>query len=504
MISKVLTTEKLRNFYSQKKNKTISLCHGVFDLIHQGHLKHFKEIKKFSDILIVSVTSDKFAKKGDGRPYFNLADRMYVLSCLEYVDFVVESNSYSAEGIIKKIKPNFYCKGPDYKHLNKDDTKKIYIEKKAVEKNGGKLFITSDVTSSSSELINSEYIFDKKQISFLRKIKKKLDIEKVYAIFDFFKKQDVLIAGETIIDVYNHLNALNKSGKEGVLNFSESKTCTYLGGSAAVANNVSNFAKKTILLTYLGKDNHYHNFIKENLSKSIKFKFIKKKNSPTIEKKRYLDEGSNHKLFGIYKHNDSFLDKIQERYLIKEINKLSKNTLILLYDYGHGFFTKNLISKFSTKKSFKSINAQLNSSSLGYHSIHKYKSYNLVTMNESELRFEMRDRSTDLRSLIKLFAKKNKANFYLLTMGKKGAIIYNRKKSKFAFAPAFGKKIVDKVGAGDSMIPIISICLANKIDEDIALLFGSVFAAESIKFEANNYNLEKIKLIDTIKTMLKV
>lgn len=504
MIAKIITAEKLKKFNFQKKKRVISLCHGVFDLIHQGHLKHFKEIKKFSDILIVSVTSDKFSKKGDGRPYFNLNDRMYVLSCLEYVDFVVESNSYSAEKVINKIKPNFYCKGPDYKHLNKDDTKKIYIEKQAVEKNGGKLFITSNVTSSSSKLINSQYIFNKEQISFLRKIKKKLDVEKVYMIFDFFKKQDIFIAGETIIDVYNYLNALNKSGKESVLNFSETKTGTYLGGSASVANNVSNFAKRTTLLTYLGKNDDYHNFIKKNLSKTIKFKFIKKKNSPTIEKRRYLDEGSNHKLFGIYKHNDNFIEKLQEKYLIKEINKINKKTLLLLYDYGHGFFTKNLISKFSGKNCFKSINAQLNSSSLGYHSIHKYTNFNLVTMNESELRFEMRDRSTDLRSLIKSFSKKNMSDFYLLTMGKKGALIYNRKNNKFSFAPAFAKKIVDKVGAGDSMIPIISICLANKIDEDIALLFGSVFAAESIKFEANNYNLEKIKLIDTIKTMLKV
>ena len=54
------------------------------------------------------------------------------------------------------------------------------------------------------------------------------------------------------------------------------------------------------------------------------------------------------------------------------------------------------------------------------------------------------------------------------------------------------------------MIPIISICLANKVDEDIALLLGSIFAAESIKYEANNYKLDKKKLIDTIKTMLKV
>ena len=299
MISKALTIQKLKKLNYQRKNKVISLCHGVFDLIHHGHLRHFKEIKKFSDILVVSVTSDKFSKKGDGRPYFKLADRMYVLSSLEYVDFVVESNAFSAEKVINKIKPDFYCKGPDYKHLNKDDTKKIYLEKKAVEQNGGELFITSNKTSSSSQLINSEYIFDKEQILFLKKIKKKLDIKKVYKIFDFFKKQDVLIVGETIIDVYNYLNALNKSGKESVLNFSESKTGTYLGGSAAVANNVSNFAKNVSLLTYVGKNNDYLNFIKKKLSKSIKLKLIKKKTHRQLKKKGTLmtDQTINYLVF---------------------------------------------------------------------------------------------------------------------------------------------------------------------------------------------------------------
>ena len=54
------------------------------------------------------------------------------------------------------------------------------------------------------------------------------------------------------------------------------------------------------------------------------------------------------------------------------------------------------------------------------------------------------------------------------------------------------------------MIPIISICLANKVDEDIALFCLDRFLRESIKYEANNYEFDKKQLIDTIKTMLKV
>ena len=91
-------------------NKIVSLSHGVFDLIHHGHLRHFEEIKKKSDILVVSVTVDDFVKKGSGRPYFSLKDRLYALSKIELIDYIVESKSLSSVDIIKKIKPNFYIK----------------------------------------------------------------------------------------------------------------------------------------------------------------------------------------------------------------------------------------------------------------------------------------------------------------------------------------------------------------------------------------------------------
>ena len=48
----------------KKRGKKIVLCHGVFDLIHIGHINHFKKAKSFGDYLIVSITSAKFIKKG--------------------------------------------------------------------------------------------------------------------------------------------------------------------------------------------------------------------------------------------------------------------------------------------------------------------------------------------------------------------------------------------------------------------------------------------------------
>ena len=55
----------------KNKKKKIVLCHGVFDLLHLGHIKHFKSAKKFGDYLIVSITANKYVNKGPGRPIFN-------------------------------------------------------------------------------------------------------------------------------------------------------------------------------------------------------------------------------------------------------------------------------------------------------------------------------------------------------------------------------------------------------------------------------------------------
>ena len=84
-----------------KKNKKIVLCHGVFDLVHPGHLNYLKKAKQLGDILIVSVTSDKYVNKGPGRPVFDIHQRISFLADLKFVDKVYESKDYTAEKVIE-------------------------------------------------------------------------------------------------------------------------------------------------------------------------------------------------------------------------------------------------------------------------------------------------------------------------------------------------------------------------------------------------------------------
>ena len=99
---KILTeTELKRKIFEIKKNKkSISHCHGVFDLLHLGHIKHFEESKSISDILIVSLTADSFVNKGPGRPHFNQSSRLHAIASLETVDYVCLSFNTSSNKII--------------------------------------------------------------------------------------------------------------------------------------------------------------------------------------------------------------------------------------------------------------------------------------------------------------------------------------------------------------------------------------------------------------------
>ena len=75
--------KKIGNFPRKKK---VILCHGVFDIVHPGHIRHLIYAKTQCDTLIVSCTSDKYIDKGIYRPHISQRMRALNLAALELVD----------------------------------------------------------------------------------------------------------------------------------------------------------------------------------------------------------------------------------------------------------------------------------------------------------------------------------------------------------------------------------------------------------------------------------
>ena len=165
-MSKILTLDNLKLKEVKKKYKKIVLAHGVFDLLHIGHLRYLKKAKSLGDCLIVSITSDEYVNKGINRPFFNESLRMEAISQISSVNYVILSNNKNSEEIIRNIKPKFYVKGGEYKTPPKMQLKNYKDELDAMNSVGTKFKIIEDINFSSSSLINSN--FDKLNIERLK------------------------------------------------------------------------------------------------------------------------------------------------------------------------------------------------------------------------------------------------------------------------------------------------------------------------------------------------
>ena len=117
MKNKIIKINQLKKLIKKLKSqkKKIVHCHGVFDILHIGHAKHFKKAKELGDVLIVTITSDKYVKKGLDRPFFSHDLRLELLSELIPIDYLCLSDYEDSLKMIQSIKPNYYVKGNDYK-----------------------------------------------------------------------------------------------------------------------------------------------------------------------------------------------------------------------------------------------------------------------------------------------------------------------------------------------------------------------------------------------------
>ncbi len=484
--------------------KKIVLCHGVFDLLHLGHIKHFKSAKKYGDHLVVSITANKFINKGPGRPIFNQQERLDFLKELRIIDDVIISNSSSAEDVIKIVKPHYYIKGPDYKNNFKDKTKKILLEKKIVESFGGQIKYTNDEMFSSSNLINSSgYLYNEEQKKFVNKLKKRFSYNTIYNQLEKFKKLNVMIVGELIIDKYCFGEIIGKSGKEPHLVLSQKQMEYYLGGTGAIVRHISSFVKKINLLSPFGNEIFFKNLIKKNFDKNINLDLIKPdKFYKTIEKTRFVDQISNYKLFGSYilpeKNNNIF-----EKKVLDIISKKKNNfDMVLICDYGHNFLSDLIVKKIKKFKKFISVNAQINAANIGYHTVDKYYGVDSIVINENELRQELRDKTGDLKILAKKLISEKKLKKLIVTQGKNGVMMMD-KSFKMTYCPAFAKNSVDKVGAGDAMLSVTSLCLKMKMDPELTLFLGSIAAANSVETVGNKSSISFEKIDRALEYMFK-
>lgn len=483
---------------------SIIQSHGVFDLLHVGHIKHFQAAKKLGDLLVVTLTPDRFVNKGPNRPRFTESLRAEAIAALECVDYVIINHWPTAVEAINLIKPAIYVKGDEYQKSENDITGKIDDEARAITALGGKIVFTNEMTFSSSALLNEFFSpFTPEIATYLSQFKQRYHFSIINSYLEKAASLKILLVGETIIDDYRFTEVIGKAGKEPTLVAKFKHRELYAGGILAMANHLSDFCAEVTCLTYLGENKEYENIIQNSIAPNVKIIPIYKKNSPTIVKRRYLDEYLKQKLFEEYEINDDFIDGDQHSELLKTIKLLSeKSDLSIVADYGHGLLDEHAIDCLTKNAKYLAVNTQANAGNHGFNCISKYQKANYVSLASRELQLNYRQKHLTVAQQLERLMTEYEYNSVMITGGNTGAHICNMGEP-IAKVPAFATSVVDRVGAGDAVLALSSLFAYQNAPSELIGFIGNVAGAEAVKIMGNKSAINKIGFTKHIAHLLK-
>ena len=503
---KIRSPAELAVIIKDKKaqGKKVAQCHGVFDLLHRGHLHQFEQVKSKADILVVSLTADQYVLKGPGRPVFNQNIRAEMMAALELVDFVTIVESISAIEIIKLLKPNYYVKGQSYQEASKDITGKIGPEVEAINTVGGEMMFTNEIPIRSTPLLNS-YIdpYPEDVLFFLDSFKKKYSFTSFVDMVNRLQELRVLLIGETIIDQYDYVEAMDMSPKGGVLATRHLSSESFAGGILACANHMATFCSTVDVVSSLGSRNSHKDFVSRSLTENVKPWFLIREGLDTLVKRRQVENNYFKKQSETYYGDETRLQKEEENELLNHLSfVMGKYDLVFIVDYGHGLITPRVVDFISDKsrRPKLAVNVQVNSANKGFHLITRYPFADFISLTQYEARIAFCDRESSPQDLAKKLIEKLNASTVAITLGRKGSIISDKK--SFSSTPGFSKRIVDTVGAGDAFFSLAALSFVSGFDIEFTGFIGNLAGALSTTYIGNKSSVTRSMLLNFAQTLL--
>ncbi len=504
--SKIVDVRALAGIVAEAKSrgKIVVHCHGVFDLLHIGHIRYLKQAKSKGDLLVVTVTPDRFVDKGPHRPAFPEPLRLEAIASVYCVDYVALNEWPTAEETLRIVKPDIYVKGSEFKGIKSDPTGKIALEEKVVHEIGARLEFAEDIVFSSTHLINKYLsVLPKEVDDYLQLFRQRHDLKDILDLLDRMKSLKVAVVGDAIIDEYVYCDAIGKSSKDPVLALKYQSEDQFAGGALAVANHLSSFVESVDLYTVIGSINSHEQFMRDSLAPNVTPHFFVREGAPTMIKRRFLEGYSLSKLLEIY-----VMDETQTpRKTIREIqNALSADLkgadMVLASDYGHGAVPKEIVDILVKESRFLAVNTQANAGNRGFHMISRYPRMHYACIAEHELRLETRDLLGDLTPLMHKVAPRLGSPLFVVTRGRRGCLVRD-KSGEMLEVPSFASKVVDRVGAGDALLSLTSLAAALDAHPEILGFIGNVAGAEAVGVVGNDKFIEKSRIKATITSLLK-
>ncbi len=402
------------------------MCHGVFDLVHPGHIRHLLYAKSKGDILVASLTSDAFITKAQYRPFVLQELRALNIAALEMVDYVVIDPNPTPLENLAKIQPDYFAKGYEYQDGGRLHPK-TQEEVDVLKAYGGEvLFTPGDIVYSSSAIIEAA--------------PPKIGTEKLLALmeaenvtFDRLRQTlakcagvTVHVVGDTIVDSLTYTTMIGGMTKTPTPSVHFERREDFIGGAAVVAEHLRKAGANVTFSTVLG-DDPFKDFVIEGLKKSgVETKAIIDKTRPTTHKNAVVC--GDYRLIKIDTlDNRSISDTIAEK-IAAQVRDTPAQA-VAFCDFRHGIFNRRTIPNLVAAippRAFKVADSQVASR---WGNILEFQGFDLITPNEREARFSLADQDTGVRPLAARLQDEASCRTVILKLGDRGVLDQPRRRA---------------------------------------------------------------------------
>jgi rfaE bifunctional protein kinase chain/domain len=498
---KIKTAAQLREILGPPpRERRVIMCHGTFDLVHPGHVRHLIYAKSKASVLVASLTSDAHIEKANHRPFVPQELRAMNLAALEVVDYVVIDPNPKPLENLRVIQPDFFAKG--YEYAQGGIHPKTLEEKDVVEAYGGELLFTpGDIVYSSSAIIensppNLAYhklasLMDAEGITF----------ERLREVVRSFSGTKVHVVGDTIVDSYTYCTLIGGNTKTPTFSMKFDRQVDFVGGAGIVAKHMKKAHADVTFTTVLGDDAMKEFVLRDLEAYDVRCNAIIDPTRPTTQKNVFIASG-----YRMLK-----VDQVDNRSISARIAAIfashiaqTEAAAVVFSDFRHGVFNPSTIPQLAAAippGQFKVGDSQV---ATRWGNILDFPGFDLITPNEREARFALGDQDSIIRPLALSLYQRAGCKYLILKLGERGIITYREPSPEvraFFTIDSFAEYVEDAVGAGDALLAYATLALVTAGCPIIASILGSVAAAMACESDGNNPidPLDVVKRLDRLE-----
>ncbi len=484
---KIKTPEELRQLLGDppREDKVI-MCHGVFDVVHPGHVRHLLYCKSKASVLIASLTADRFIDKGKYRPHVPQELRAVNLAAFEMVDYVVIDDSPTPLKNMDFIRPDYFAKGYEY-NASGEMNPKTREEADLVESYGGEiLFTPGDIVYSSTSLIDLAPPAIKVEKLLAHMESEGITFDSLRRCLDQMPDKRVLVLGDTIVDSYTHCAMVGGQTKTPTISVLFEKRTDFIGGAAVVAKHMRAAGAEVVFATVLGDDAH-KDFVLDGLDEfGVECRAVIDSTRPTVNKNAIVSGG--YRLLKVDTlDNSSISDSVLDQ--LTETVANEKVAAVVYADYRHGIFNRRTIPRLIEAIPggvYRVADSQVASR---WGNITEFKGFDLITPNEREARFALADQDSGVRPLASALYDEAQCKFLILKLSERGVLACrsadHEALDSIFVVDTFAEHVVDAVGAGDALLAYATLAILTSGNEAVATILGNIAAGCECEVDGN-------------------